>query len=60
MVGYNLIVDYETGIYFLGKFSNELLQNTAKWTPTTSLIQIIKVVVDHVDKPNIDYSIRAG
>jgi hypothetical protein len=60
MVGLNLIVDCETGIYFLGKFSNELLQKTAKWTPTTSLTQVVKAVVDHVDLPNIDYSIRAG
>jgi hypothetical protein len=60
MVGHNLIVDCETEIYFLGKFSSALLQKSEEWTPTTSLIQVIKDVVDHVDLPNIDYSIRAG
>jgi hypothetical protein len=60
MVRPNLIVDCETDIYFLGKFCNELLQKTAKWTATTSLIEVIKVVVDHIDHPDVDRSISVG
>jgi hypothetical protein len=38
----------------------ELLQKTAKWTTTTSLIQVLKAVVDHIDKPDIDYTAEFG
>jgi hypothetical protein len=37
-----------------------LLQRTAKWTPATSLIQVLKAVVDHIDKPDIDYTAEFG
>jgi hypothetical protein len=45
---------------FLGKFCNALLVKTAKWKFDTSLVQVIKAVVEHIDQPDIDHSIRAG
>ncbi len=38
----------------------ELLQKAATWRPTSSLTEVVKAVVEHIDEPNIDYSIRAG
>jgi len=38
----------------------QLLQKTAKWTPNTSLTQVLKAVVDHIDKPDIDYTAEFG
>ncbi len=57
MVNHNLIVDYKTEIYFLGEFCYELLETYAVWTPRTSLIQVIKAVINAIDYPNVDYSI---
>jgi hypothetical protein len=45
---------------FLGTFCNKLLVKTAKWNMNTSLVQVIKAVVEHIDQPDIDHSIRAG
>jgi hypothetical protein len=45
---------------FLGKFCHELLKKTAKWSNQTSLVDVVKAVVEHVDKPDIDYSLSLG
>lgn len=45
---------------FSGKFCTTLLQKTAKWTQDTSLVQVIRAVVDHIDHPNVDYSASFG
>jgi ubiquitin-protein ligase len=60
MVCHNLIIDCEIRRYFLGKFCNALLHKNATWTPTTSLTQVVKAVVDHIDHPDIDHSISVG
>lgn len=45
-------------LYFLlGQFCNALLKKTAGWTPKTSLVDVVKAVCQHIDKPDIDYSI---
>jgi hypothetical protein len=33
---------------------------TARWTPTTSLTDVIKYVVDHIDHPDFDNALRAN
>ena len=45
---------------FSGKFCHDLLKKTAKWTMATSLVEVVKAVVDHIDSPNIDYSLSFG
>jgi ubiquitin-protein ligase len=40
-----------------GQFCHELLKKTAKWTNKTPLTEVIRAVVDHIDKPDIDYSL---
>ncbi len=47
-------------IYFLGEFYNAFLKKTDKWTPATSLAQVIKHVTDHIDRPDIDYPSSFG
>ena len=37
-----------------------LLQKTAKWTANTSLIEVIRAVVNYVDHPDVDYSASFG
>jgi hypothetical protein len=34
-----------------------LLEKTVKWTPDTSLAQIVKIVVDCIDRPDLEYAI---
>jgi hypothetical protein len=41
---------------FLGVFCHEVLKLTAKWTPQTFLIDVVKAVVERIDHPDIDYS----
>ena len=45
---------------FLGKFCHELLKKTAKWGNDKSLVDVVKAVVEHIDKPDIDYSLSLG
>ncbi|UJR31837.1 hypothetical protein I4U23_019314 [Adineta vaga] len=40
-----------------GKFCHELLKKKAKWLPTTSLVEVVKAVTEHIDKPDIDFSL---
>ncbi|CAF4627824.1 unnamed protein product, partial [Rotaria sp. Silwood1] len=40
-----------------GKFCHELLKKHAKWSNKVSLIDVVKAVVQHIDKPDIDYSL---
>ncbi|CAF4130176.1 unnamed protein product [Rotaria sordida] len=40
-----------------GKFCHELLKKHAKWTNKASLVDVVKAVVQHIDKPDIDYSL---
>ena len=42
---------------FSGEFCNELLKKTAKYNSKTTLTEVIKVVVNHIDHPDIDYSL---
>ncbi|UJR14868.1 hypothetical protein I4U23_001853 [Adineta vaga] len=41
-----------------GDFCNELLTKTNKWTSKTSLVEIIKIVVQHIDEPDDTNPIR--
>jgi hypothetical protein len=45
---------------FVGKFCHELLKKTAKWGTDKSLVDVVKAVVEHIDKPDIDYSLSLG
>lgn len=38
-------------------FCHELLKKTAKWTNKTSLVEVVKAVIIHIDNPDIDYSL---
>jgi hypothetical protein len=33
---------------------------TARWKAGTTLVEVVKAIVEHVDKPDIDYSIDIG
>jgi hypothetical protein len=43
--------------FFSGQFCHELLKKTAKWTIKTSLVDVVKAVIEHIDNPDIDYSL---
>ncbi|CAF3367665.1 unnamed protein product, partial [Rotaria sp. Silwood2] len=43
-----------------GKFCNELLKKEAKWSNKMTLVDVVKTVVQHVDKPDIDHSLSPG
>ena len=45
---------------FVGQICNELLKNTSKWSPGTFLVDVVKALVEHIDKPDLDYALRPG
>jgi ubiquitin-protein ligase len=47
-------------IGFLGKFCHDILKKTAKWKADNSLVDVIKAIVEHIDHPDIDYSLSPG
>ncbi|CAF1262301.1 unnamed protein product [Adineta steineri] len=51
---------YHPNIEEKGDFCNDLLVKTARWTPKTSLVEIVKIVVKHVDEPDADNPVRAA
>ncbi|CAF3695332.1 unnamed protein product [Rotaria sp. Silwood1] len=42
-----------------GKFCHPLLTKTTRWKHGTTLIDVVKAVVEHIDNPDIDYSVNA-
>jgi len=34
-----------------------LLKKTAKWTSKTSLVDVVRAVIQHIDEPDIDYAL---
>ncbi|CAF0964205.1 unnamed protein product [Adineta ricciae] len=40
-----------------GKFCHEVLKKTVEWKSNTTLIDVVKAVVDRIDKPDVDQSI---
>ena len=43
-----------------GKICIELLNTSEAWKPTTSLVDIVKAVVDVIDSPKVDHALNAG
>jgi hypothetical protein len=33
---------------------------TARWKNGTTLVEVVKAIVEHIDNPDIDYSINHG
>ena len=33
---------------------------TARWTARTTLVDVVKAIVEHIDNPDIDYAINFG
>ena len=44
----------------LGKFCHNLLNNASRWKQGTTLVEVIKAVVKHLDEPDPDYAITYG
>ena len=49
-----------TLLIHIGEFCNELLTRKSKWLRTTSLIEIFKIVTEHIEEPDSSNPIRAG
>ena len=49
-------------LVFLGTFCHDLLNNAARWHEKglTTLPEIVRVVVEHIDNPNPDYAVSYG
>jgi hypothetical protein len=57
----NKIKDFFKYIYsFSEEFHHELLTITARWNNDTSLVEVVKAIVERIDKPDIDYSKNPG
>jgi hypothetical protein len=41
-------------IHFSGKFCHDLLKKTAQWTMRTSLVDVVKAIVERIDTPDLD------
>lgn len=51
---------YHINVGLDGKFCTEILLKQCSWTPTTSLVEVLKSVVKHIDEPNLDYASSVG
>ncbi|CAF0964173.1 unnamed protein product [Adineta ricciae] len=49
---------YHPNITKDGKFCHPLLVKSLRWKPHTSLVEVVKVVAEHVDNPDLDYAIN--
>jgi len=43
-----------------GKVCHDILKKTVKWKADNSLVDVIKAIVEHIDHPDIDYSLSPG
>lgn len=43
-----------------GKFCHALLMRTVRWKPGTTLVDVVRTVVDYIDHPDIDYAVNFG
>ncbi|CAF1173176.1 unnamed protein product [Rotaria sordida] len=41
-----------------GKFCHPLLTKATRWKSGTTLIDVVKAIVEHIDNPDIDYSVN--
>jgi hypothetical protein len=44
----------------LGTFCHHLLSRTARWKKGTTLVDIVKAIVKHLDEPDADYAVNFG
>jgi ubiquitin-protein ligase len=47
---YHLNVDRD------GRFCDPILQRDGQWTPAKTLVDAVKIIVQQIDNPDIDYS----
>jgi hypothetical protein len=43
-----------------GEFHHELLMKTMRWMNTTSLVDVVKAIVERIDEPDVDCPINHG
>ncbi|CAF1050097.1 unnamed protein product [Adineta ricciae] len=51
---------YHPNVTDKGEFCNELLTRNSKWLSTTSLLEVVKIVTQHIDEPDSTNPIRAA
>ncbi|CAF0964188.1 unnamed protein product [Adineta ricciae] len=51
---------FSTPVMHIGEFCNGLLTRNSNWLSTTSLIEVVKIVTQHIDEPDPANSIRAA
>lgn len=44
----------------LGTFCHHLLSRTARWKSGTTLVDVVKAIVRHLDEPDPDYAVNFG
>ena len=56
------IDSYRKEIYsfILGTFCHHLLARTARWKQGTTLVDVVKAIVKHIDEPDPDYAVNYG
>jgi len=46
--------------FILGTFCHHLLTRTARWKKGTTLVDVVKAIVKHLDEPDPDYAVNFG
>jgi len=46
--------------FILGTFCHHLLTRTSRWKRGTTLADVVKAIVKHLDEPDPDYSVNFG
>ncbi|CAF3319045.1 unnamed protein product [Rotaria socialis] len=47
---------YHPNISADGKFCHQLLNNASRWKAGTTLVEVVKTIVKHIDNPDPDYA----
>lgn len=55
-------LEYRQKIFscIVGTFCHHLLTRTARWKKGTTLVDVVKAIVKHIDEPDPDYAITFG
>lgn len=44
----------------LGTFCHHLLTRTSRWKQSTTLVEVVKAIINHIDEPDPDYAVNFG
>ena len=54
------VLDWHIPCFLLGTFCHHLLSRSVRWKNGTTLVDVVKAIVRHLDEPDADYAVNFG